>query len=314
MEGDWPNSDSRPDFPLNRIKTSEYAVMATADDSRLDDLVWQRPVRALVGAGRVPELPRDGCPSAFRELQPVLHPLAAALIARLGLTPSAAAVMVDAQRERLRAGGLRRSDEVETLTAFVRLLVGHPLTTAQEVADIHEAYQHLRHCHWWPGGAEDLPLAAVLVAGASAPADVIARLIDLQAVLSESDEVPGDPAALVLLRLSTLGSDDTQVSLHLCALRTELLLSNLPLQVEDLAALPVLAAIALPPQQVMLEYRGVRRGSSTEEITAAVDLLMARHLPASLRALHHAILIIGAWMALRRPHHRPPAWSAGARI
>ena len=70
--------------------------------------------------------------------------------------------------------------------------------------------------------------------GASAPADVIARLIDLQAVLSESDEVPGDPAALVLLRLSTLGSDDTQVSLHLCALRTELLLSNLPLQVEDL--------------------------------------------------------------------------------
>ncbi|HEX3135069.1 MAG TPA: hypothetical protein VHX44_16005, partial [Planctomycetota bacterium] len=104
-------------------------------------------------------------PPAFRELSLGQQRMAAALLSHLGLTPTAGAMIVEAQRERLRAHALRRSDDIETLTALVRLLVGRPLTTTGEVSDIHRAYHHLRQCHWWPSGPEDLPLAALLVVG-----------------------------------------------------------------------------------------------------------------------------------------------------
>jgi hypothetical protein len=283
---------------------------------------WQRPVRALVGIAESTlvdfELP---VPPTLRDLSLGQQRIAAAVLSYLGLTPMAGAMMVELQRERLRAQALRRSDDVETLTAFVRLLLGRPLTTAAEVVDVQGAYQHLRQCHWWPAGPEDLPLAALLVAGSEDAAQRITRIEELHLALSEGDEVPGDPCALVALCASVSDLFDTQVVLRFSALRTELLLSGIPVVEDDITVLPTLATISGDADGVMREFiteRGkglvsLSARASSSAIALAADAVALRHLDGAPRFAFIASLVIRAWMAHRPHSRRPPSWLAGIR-
>lgn len=281
---------------------------------------WERPVRALAVAGAPPSVLTGPLPSTWHDLTDGQRHLTMAIVGHLGLPLSAAAEMVELQRERLRAAALRRSDDIETLTGLIRLLIGCPLTTAAEVAAIHHAYQHLRLCHWWPTGPEDLPLAALLVADGN-PDELVRRIESLHLVLSEGDEIPGDPCTLVALCLSVGGLDHAQVLLRLCSLRTELLLSGVAVQDQDIAVLPVLAAIDGHAEALMQEFITERRlivGSPTVRATPsaidqAVDTVVLRHLFGASRQAHLAALVIRAWMAHRHLQRHRPVWLAGIR-
>ncbi len=232
-------------------------------------------------------------------------------MSHLSLNPAAGAAMVDLQRERLRAGALRRSDDIETLAALVRLLVGRPLTTSAEVHDIHRAYEHLRQCHWWPSGPDDLPLAALLVAGAPDGDQRIARIEELHSALSEGDEVPGDPCALVALCGCVPDLSNAQVVVRLCALRTELLLSGMAVQEADSAMLLALVVIPGDPEKVMSAFVAERRKHSPTPntpvapltIALAADAVVLRHLSGVARQVYIASLAIRAWLIHR--HHQP---------
>jgi len=283
---------------------------------------WRRPVRALMGSDG-PEVVDFGrpIPPALRDLSPGQQRIAAAIFAHLGLTASAGAMMVELQREHLRAQALRRSDDIETLTALVCLLIGHPCITVAEVADIHRAYQHLRQCHWWPSGPEDLPLSALLVAGSTNADQAITRIEKLHLALSEGDEVPGDPCALVVLCACVPEVLPQQVVLRFRALRTELLLSSIPVQDADITGLSALVTIAAEPDVVMREFvteRGIGLASSiirlsSFDIALAADAVVLRHLSGANRLVFMASQVIRAWMAHRLLQYRQPSWFSGIR-
>lgn len=268
---------------------------------------------ALLGVDEAGTVFPPSVPSLWNDLTDGQQHIASAILSHLALSPAAGAAMVDLQRERLRAGAMRRSDDIETLTALVRLLVGSPVITTALVDDILRAYQHLRQCHWWPSGPEDLPLAALLVAGAADADQQIARIEELHLVLSEGDEVPGDACALVALSGCVPDLFDAQVMLRLSALRTELLLSGLALQDDDIAALLALAAIPAGAEVVMQEFvaERKRRSPSPESppsrlaIAMAADVVALRHLDGVARLGYIASLAIRAWLIHRHHGQRP---------
>ena len=245
--------------------------------------------------------------AAWRTLSTGQRHIAAAILAHLGLSADAAVALVELQRAQLRAGAMRRSDDIETLTALVRMLVGHPLSDDREVDDIRCAYHHLRRCHWWPGGPEDLPLTALLVAGCAHGDQHVARLENLHLALSEGDEVPADVGALMVLCGNWQGQ--TQVVMRLCALRTELLLSSIPVQPEDIDTVLALAAVPGEPVSLMQEFireRQAHRHVPDQHplvIPLAADVVILQHLAGSARREYLATVAIRAWLAERQPGH-----------
>lgn len=272
-------------------------------------MAWKRPLCALTGGEASGAGFPLSAPSLWTDLTQGQQRVAAAILSHLALSPAAGAAMVDLQRERLRVGALRRSEDIETLTALVRLLVGCPVITSALVDDIHRAYQHLRQCHWWPSGPEDLPLAALLVAGAPDADLEIARIEELHLVLSEGDEVPGDVYALVALCRCMPDLVDAQVLMRISALRTELLLSGIAVQEGDIAALLALATIPGEPVAVMQEFTAERRKAGTNPrsspltIALAADAVVLRRLEGVARHVYIAALAIRAWLVHR--HHQP---------
>jgi hypothetical protein len=291
--------------------STEAASSGLAPGAKDADVAWRRPLCALTGNA----VPGPGFPppvqAVWGDLSEGQQHLAAAILSHLSLSPAAGAAMVDLQRERLRAGALRRSDDIETLAALVRLLVGRPLTTSAEVQDIHRAYEHLRQCHWWPSGPEDLPLAALLVAGAVDADRAIVGVEEMHLALSEGDEVPGDPCALVALCGCVPDLTDAQVVVRLGALRTELLLSGMAVQETDSAMLLALVAIPGDPALVMGEFVAERRKHAPAPnapvapltIALAADAVVLRDLSGVARQVYIASLAIRAWMIHR--HHQP---------
>ncbi len=277
---------------------------------------WRRPLLALCGSDDpVPAVFPEPVPSALRMLSAGQQRIAAAIFAHLACSAADVMTRVEAQRERLRRGGQRRSDDIETLTALVRLLLEQPLDDAVAVADIQRAYLCLRHCHWWPTGPEDLPLAALLVAGSSGCDQAINQIEALHLALSEGDEVPGDPCALVALGGGVPEPSAVQVLERLGALRTELLLSGIAVQEDDLAVLPALASMALEPAMVMQEYIAARKLAtgptlippSSLVIGLAADSVVLRHLAGKDRKRFIAALVIRAWMDHRQQSPHPPS-------
>lgn len=268
-------------------------------------------MQALLGtdAERVGPLFPSPVPALWSDLTQGQQHIASAMLSCLKLSPGAGAGSVDLQRERLRAGGMRRSDDIETLTALVRLLVGSPVVSGVQVDDIHRAYQHLRQCHWWPSGPEDLPLAALLVAGGADADRQIARIEELHLALSEGVEVPGDAGTLVVLAGCVPDLLDAEVVMRLGALRTELLLSGIALQDDDIAALLALATIPAEAEVVMQEFVRERRRCPSPEalapsrlaIALAADTVVLRHLDGVARLGYIASLAIRAWLDHR--HH-----------
>jgi hypothetical protein len=246
-------------------------------------------------------LPTDGLTTGQRNI-------VAAVFRHLGCDAVGGMTTVEEHRARLRAGGLRRSDDIETVTVLVRLLMGRPLDTAATVAEVHRAYQCLRQCHWWPSGPEDLPLAALLLAGGAAPDEAVADIGHLHHSLSEGDEVPDDPIALVVLSGGLSGGDAAQVVARMRALRTALLLSDIAVQEADAATLLPLAMVAGDPQDVIQEYLGLRRRiagphdtrSAAIGIAMAGDAVALRHLTGSVRQGFTASMVIRGWMDHRR--------------
>lgn len=277
------------------------------------DSGWQRPVQALQDSVEPASESTHAIATVCPDLNDGQQRIAAAILAHCSLTTDDGAALVDQQRACLRSGALRRSEGIETLTALVRLLVERPLTTAGEVAEVHRAYHHLRQCHWWPSGPEDLPLAALLVAGAPDGDQQIARIEELHLALSEGDEVPGDPCALVALCGCVPDLIDAQVVARLGALRTELLLSGIAVQEEDIALLLALVAIPGDPEPVMREFLAERRKHSLTPnapvspltIALAADVVVLRHLGGLARQVYIASLAIRAWLVHRHHQQRP---------
>lgn len=268
---------------------------------------WRRPVAALCGPdGLLPRAQPGGAP--MDALTAEQRHIVAAVFRHMDCDAVGTMVALEEQRARLRAAGLRRSDDIETVTVLVRLLLGRPVDAAA-VTDVHRAHQCLRRFHWWPNGPEDLPLAALLVAGDTPPDEAVAGVGDLHRSLSANDEVPDDPAALVVL--SDAGA--SEVTTRMKALRTALLLSNIPMQEADSAALLSLALIADDPQEVFQEYLAVRcriPGSpggevATIAVAMAADAVVLHRLAGRACQGFIAALVIRAWMDHRRKQPPP---------
>lgn len=279
----------------------------------VSDGVWQRPVRALVGLAEMDAESLRLVATAWPELNDGQQRIVTAILSQRKITPAIAGALVDQQRAALRDGALRRSDDIELLTALVRLVVERPATTTVEIAEVHCAYEHLRQCHWWPSGPEDLPLAALLVAGATDADQQIARIEALHLALSEGDEVPGDPCSIVALCGGIDELSDAQVVARLRDLRTDLLLSGIAVQQEDIAALLALVLIPRDPDEVMSEFVAERRKHSLTPnapvspltIALAADAVVLRKIPDFARHVYIASLTIRAWMADRQHQQRP---------
>jgi hypothetical protein len=149
----------------------------------------------------------------------------------------------------------------------------------------------------------------------------VSRIEALHLALSEGDEVPGDPYALVALCATACDLVDSQVVLRLSVLRTALVLSGIPVVGDDLAALSALAAIAADAEVVMSEFitergKGLVSPSAratSSAIALAADAVALRHLEGAPRLAFIASLVIRAWMAHRSHPCRPPSWLAGIR-
>lgn len=297
------------------MTTRKHAALASPGRppaEAVDADSWQRPVAAL---GK-PDEPGTGPlidDAWLGDLTAGQQRIVAAVFRHIGCDATSAMATVEEQRTRLRAGGLRRSDDIETVTVLVRLLVGGSLDGAAAVADIHRAHQCLRRLHWWPSGPEDLPLAALLVASDTTPDDAVADIGDLHRHLSEGDEVPDDPAALVVLSRGISGCAAADAVTRMRALRTALLLSGIAVREADAAALPSLALVAGDPQEVLQEFLDERRAATGSgnarpaalAITMAADAVVLRHLVGRTRQGFIASLVVRAWM----DHRRPPASS-----
>ena len=257
----------------------------------------------------------------FQDLTQVQRLLAQGVCIHLGLTADDVAFPIERQRDLLRGAGLRRGDDIEVLTGLVRLLIGRPITSAGEAGAIQHAYLHLRRCHWWPSGPEDVPLAALLVTAPGEVDDHARRLERLHLLLSEGDEVPGDPGVLIALYVAVAGLDDAQVLLRFSGLRTDLLLSNIALQDEDIAVLPLLVAVTGGDDGLLRDYLTQRnlclgqRGSRpiAELIARAADEVVLRRLTGHPQRVLLAVLLIRDWMTSRPSPRRRPVWYVGIR-
>jgi hypothetical protein len=302
---------------LIRIKTSEYADMTPADipaevsrpasDGSSQDLdVIKRAQAALSWGAPIPRPVEPVVwPAPFTSLVPEQRRLALVTLATMGRTLEEAAPIITTHRDLLRAGALRRTDDVELLTILLRLWLGRPLQDPQTVADVRATYDHLRRSHWWPQGPADLPLGAILACRPEPMSEVIHRIEALQLSLAEGDEVPDQADDLVTLMWS---NDSTNVLIErLHDLRTALLLSGIALQAEDAAAVVRLALIDRPSDEVIAQYLGRRRWVMAETTCAVVgqplfmvaDAVLLDLLTGSARQVVIAQVVMHAWMALR---------------
>lgn len=277
---------------------------------------WRRAVAALQTPDQQrPVSPPERLPAVFSDLPPALRAIVGAILQGRALAPELLERTVEQQRALLRAGGLRRADDIETLAILVRLLVERPLTGATAVNDLAQAYHHLKRTHWWPSGPEDLPLCALLAAAPAPIDELIARIERLHLTLSEGDEVPDDTLALVLLCWTASRLPEQEVVLRLRDLRTELVLSSIPLLPEDGALLPYFAGIDQPPEAVITLFSHHRQTlqrenqvpSTTISIALAGDLVMLALVGDQVRPAVIAAVVISAWLAHRRRDPHPPA-------
>ena len=232
--------------------------------------------------------------------------ISAIMMSQLSLSPAKQISAIAEHRQRLRAGHLRRSDDVETITALVRLSVGQPICDDTDVERIHFAYEHLKANHWWPAGAEDLPFCSLLVAS---PGDVNKRLINIEQiflVLSEHDEVPNNALDLVVLALNGQGDSLDVMLQRIAHLRTNLILSGIAMTEADDNNILRLAVCDDDPDALMLRYIELREqfrallpvASPSLADQCAADAIVCRRA-SQIATFYRAAVAIDAWFCNR---------------
>jgi hypothetical protein len=247
----------------------------------------------------------SNCPW-FHALNPMQRVISAVVMTMNQVSPESLTSVIATQRTAIRAGNMRRSDDIEVLTSLVLLTANQLMNAIKDVARMHSVYEQLKLDHWWPIGPEDLPLSALI---AALPGDFGKNISAIESTFtsfSEKDEVPSDPLDVVLLAWSG-GMQNINVTLEQHQeLRTGFILSGIPLGSGDALALSRLAVVDQAPDLVVEQYRSLRQqytqclgavNSSYAAECAADAIIFDRD--ESVAVIHRAGLILRLWMSQR---------------
>lgn len=247
----------------------------------------------------------SNCPW-FHALNPKQRVISAVVMTMNNLSAEMLTTAIMNQRTAIRAGNMRRSDDIEVLTTLVLLTAKKSMYGVKDVVRMHAAYEHLKLNHWWPVGPEDLPISALI---AALPGDYSRNLVRLESIFnsfSEKDEVPSDPLDVVLMAWSGCMENINVMLERHQGLRTGFILSGIPLGSGDALALSRLAVIAEVPDTVVEQYRTFRQQytqclgavNSSYAAECAADAIIFDN-DQGVAAIHRAGLILRLWMSQR---------------
>jgi Protein of unknown function (DUF4003) len=236
-----------------------------------------------------------------------MHRLISTMVMTIGnRSPEVMNTAIATQRSTIRIGKMRRSDDVEVLTALVLLTAKQQLSGSDVAKRMHNIYEHLKLDHWWPVGPEDLPLCALIAALPGTVESHLAAIKLTYSTLSEKDEVPGDPLDLVVLAWSGGVQHLDETIEQIKALRTGFILSGFAFGDGDALALSRLLVMHRNPEEVVTKYCSLRQqyrhclgrefSDLAAECAADAIILDGDHV---IAAIHRAGMILRFWMSQR---------------
>ncbi len=240
----------------------------------------------------------------YNSLSPIQQLAIVCVAEKMGLSKEALQENIEQQRQLIRIGHMRRSDNIEALTAMMLMIAEQPITNLADVERIQFIYEHLKNDHWWPSGPDDLPLAALLATVPGSVGTLITNIENAYSQLAEQDEVQNDPLNLILQAVNGGLKDINATIAYSSELRTAFILSGIPLKSGDDLALSRLAILRDPVDDVMNQYRQLRKeinhvfNDRWPDVAAecAADAIILAHEQTNTH-LYRAGILLHTWMS-----------------
>jgi hypothetical protein len=223
-----------------------------------------------------------------------------------GRTVASLTEYIQQVQESLHRGNLRRSDDIEILTALLTLFYSSDVWSSHRVQRIHALYEKLKLHHWWPSGPEDVPLG-FLLATIESPSESPQRMMErLFTLLAAHYEIPGSIIEMLFLAQRYQGKINSELMAYILEQRNALILSPIIWHACDSCAVIALSCLPGTCDENAEQYVHLRSelaglavpDALIKTCGIAADTLVQQQVPA-LVSLIQASVVYETWMRHR---------------